>query len=527
MPARHLPCDLRIAVQIVATSDSIHRLDADAAIRSLQSSWQGLASVDAKVRADEFGPNALARTRGRSAAAQLLAQFTHFFAVILWAAAGLATLAERRNPGSGMATLAEAIVAVILVNGIFSFWQERRAYYALEALQQLLPSTVRVRRDGIIAQLPAIALVPGDVIALAAGDQVPADCRVIEAFDMHVDNATLTGESVPQGRDALPDFDAAHETRAQQRNMMLAATSVVAGEGLALVVTTGMRTEFGRIAPLTQAAPDRVAPLQREVAALSRLIALVSVLLGGALFVLGRAINLPFWDNFVFAIGVIVANVPEGLLPTLTLSMAMGAQRMAMRHTLVRHLPAVEALGSATVICTDKTGTLTQNRMRAQQLVIAGESIDVDQVVAQAEAAARYRRLFAIAINAESTRIGREGQIWATRWKWRSSRWGDVHRPIRRRSASTSYPSQPSACACRRSIVTVRGLCFMRKARCKPFCRDARWLTRTRARRHWAMHGAGAISMLSRKWDAMGCACSRLRTAKSQRSLRENTWKNR
>ena len=186
-----------------------------------------------------------------------LAQFTHFFAVILWAAAGLAVLAELESPGSGMATLAAAIVAVILVNGLFSFWQERRASQALEALQRLLPAAVRVRRDGITGDLPVTALVPGDVIALAEGDQVPADCRLIEAFDMRVDNATLTGESIPRGRDARPDLEPTHDTRAQQINMVLAGTSIAAGEGLAVVVATGMRTEFGHIAHLTQMAPER------------------------------------------------------------------------------------------------------------------------------------------------------------------------------------------------------------------------------------------------------------------------------
>ena len=396
---------------IVAPSDSIHRLDAEAALCSLDSSPRGLTSSQAQIRAREFGPNALARTRGRSALAQLLAQFTHFFAVILWAAAGLAALAEQRSPGSGMATLAAAIVAVILVNGFFSFWQERRAYHALEALQQLLPPTVRVRRDGIISDLSATALVPGDVIALADGDQVPADCRLIEAFDMRMDNATLTGDSIPQGRDARPDFEPSHDTRAQQRNMVLAGTSVVAGEGLALVVTTGMRTEFGRIAHLTQMAPERTAPLQREIAGLSRLIALLSAVLGALLFAVGRAVDLPFRDDFVFAIGVIVANVPEGLMPTLTLSMAMGAQRMATRRTLVRHLPAIEALGSATVICTDKTGTLTENRMHARRLVVAGKPIDVEAAIAQSAFAACHHRLFEIAIHAESTRIGSKGQV--------------------------------------------------------------------------------------------------------------------
>jgi calcium-translocating P-type ATPase len=395
----------------VTASDSIHRLHPDAALLALASRVSGLTTREATARAKEFGPNALARTRGRSSVAQLLAQFTHFFAMILWAAAALAALAEVHSPGSGMAALALAIVAVIVVNGLFSFWQERRAYHALEALQRLLPSVVHVRRDGVSSNQPTTALVPGDVIALAEGDHVPADCRLIEAFDMRIDNSTLTGESVPRGRDARPDLEPRHDTRAQQSNMALAGTSVVAGEGLAVVVATGMRTEFGRIAHLTQMAPERTAPLQREIARLSRLIAVLSVLLGAVLFVVGRAVHLPFWDNFVFAIGVIVANVPEGLLPTLTLSMAMGAQRMATRRTLVRHLPAVEALGSATVICTDKTGTLTENRMRARRFEIAGESMDVTTAIAESTFVMRHRRVLEIAIHAESARVDGNGQV--------------------------------------------------------------------------------------------------------------------
>jgi sodium/potassium-transporting ATPase subunit alpha len=396
---------------IMAPSDPIHRLDAETALRSLDSGLSGLSDATALTRADEFGPNALTEQRGRSALAQLLAQFTHFFAVILWTAAALALLAERRSPGSGMATLAGAIVAVIVINGLFSFWQEHRAHRALDALQRLLPPTVRVRREALIRERPATTLVPGDVVVLTEGDQVPADCRLVEAFDMRVDNATLTGESLPQRRDALPDLDAAHGTCAQQRNMVLAGTSIVSGEGLAVVVATGMRTEFGKIAHLTQSAPDRPAPLQREIARLSRLIAVLSVLVGGLLFIVGRVVHLPFWDNFVFAIGVIVANVPEGLLPTLTLSMAMGAQRMAARRTLVRNMPAVETLGSATVICTDKTGTLTENRMRARRLVVAGDAVEVEAALARPAFVARHRRLFEIAVHAESTRLGPQGRI--------------------------------------------------------------------------------------------------------------------
>jgi sodium/potassium-transporting ATPase subunit alpha len=180
---------------------------------------------------------------------------------------------------------------------------------------------------------------------------------------------------------------------------------------LAVVVATGMRTEFGRIAHLTQSAPERVAPLQREITALSRLIATISLVLGVVLFVVGRAVDLPFWSNFVFAIGVIVANVPEGLLPTLTLAMAMGAQRMAARRTLVRHLPAVEALGSATVICTDKTGTLTENRMRAHRIEIGGESVEVKTALSQPGFVTLHRRFVEIAILAESTRQGPDGGL--------------------------------------------------------------------------------------------------------------------
>jgi sodium/potassium-transporting ATPase subunit alpha len=177
----------------VAPSDSIHRLDADAALHSLDSRVTGLTTAEALARAQEFGPNALEEARGPSALAQFLAQ--------------LAALAEAWNPGSGMATLAAAVVAVIVVNGLFSFWQERRASQALEALQRLLPSGVRVRRDGLTSDLPATVLVPGDMVALAEGDQVPADCRLIEAFDLRVDNATLTGESVPIERNANADLD--------------------------------------------------------------------------------------------------------------------------------------------------------------------------------------------------------------------------------------------------------------------------------------------------------------------------------
>jgi len=360
-------------------TNGIHRLRPEDALASLRSGVAGLTNAEAARRLREFGPNQLARARERPAIVQLVGQLTHFFALILWAAAALALLAEVRSPGSGMRTLAEAIVAVILINGLFSFWQERRAHHAIAALQRLLPQSVRVRREGVLLDRPSTELVPGDVIELTEGDRVPADCRLIEAFDVQVDNATLTGESLPQARVADADPNAQDGAPTEQRNMVFAGTSLAAGHAVALVVATGMRTEFGRIAHLTQAAPQAPAPIQIEIARLSRVIAALSTLLGAVLFIVGRGIGLPFWDNFVFAIGVIVANVPEGLLPTLTLSLALAAERMAARNTLTRHLPAVQTLGSATVICTDKTGTLTQNRM------VAARVFAIDQVVEAAD----------------------------------------------------------------------------------------------------------------------------------------------
>jgi len=351
----------------------IHHLTVPEAFASVQSVPNGLSATEAARRLSEFGRNELEQVQREPLAKRFFKGFTHFFAVVLWLAAGLAFIAEFREPSQGMATLGLAIVAVIVVNGGFSFWQEYRAEQALAALQGLLPNQVKVRREGRVLSIPASELVPGDVLLLAAGDKVPADCRVIEAFALRVNNATITGESLPHSRDSNVS-DEADFTRSS--NVLLAGTSVVAGEVTALVFATGSHTAFGQIAHLTQAAKEPLSPLQQEIVRLSRLVAALSLGLGVLFFLIGRAIGLPFWSNFIFAIGIIVANVPEGLLPTLTLALALGSQRMAKRNALIRHLPAVETLGAATVICTDKTGTLTENRMAAKQFFINGHLSD-------------------------------------------------------------------------------------------------------------------------------------------------------
>jgi ATPase, P-type (transporting), HAD superfamily, subfamily IC len=210
------------------------------------------------------------------------------------------------------------------------------------------------------------------VILLQEGDNVSADCRIIEAFSLRVNNATVTGESMPKARDAEPSSE---EDLLHGRNTLLAGTSVVSGEGRAVVFATGMHTEFGKIAHLTQTTSSGSSPLQLEITRLSRIVVAIAFSLGVTFFFIGQVIGLSFWENFIFAIGIIVALVPEGLLPTLTLALAMSTQRMAKRNALIRHLPSVEALGSATVICTDKTGTLTQNRMEINKLYVNGQVI--------------------------------------------------------------------------------------------------------------------------------------------------------
>ncbi len=347
-----------------------HQLSAEDALVALHSGPEGLSDAEARHRVREFGPNQLQEVAQTSLLLAFAREFVHFFAIILWIAAALAFFAEWRQPGEGMATLGFAIIGVILINGVFSFWQAYRAEQALAALKKLLPNVVKVLRTGAVRQLPAAELVPGDVILLEAGDMVPADCRLIEAFRVRVNNATITGESVPVSRDAEPCDE---PELMRSRNTLLAGTAVVSGEAKALVFATGSHSAFGKITQLTQATADTISPLQLEIARVSRIVAGLALALGISFFFIGQWIGLSFWENFIFAIGIIVANVPEGLLPTVTLALAMGSQRMAKRNALIRHLPAVEALGCATVICTDKTGTLTQNRMSARQLYIAGQ----------------------------------------------------------------------------------------------------------------------------------------------------------
>lgn len=369
----------------------IHNLSTEQSLVNLKTTVVGLAVAEAEQRLAEFGPNHVEEVRRENFLLSFAREFTHFFAIILWIAAALAFLAEYFDSGQGMASLGVAIVGVIIVNGIFSFWQEYKAERAVAALRQLLPQKVQALRGGSIVEILASALVPGDIVLLEEGNFVPADCRLIEAFGLRVNTATVTGESLPLARNTEPS---AEDSPLYAKNVMLAGTSVVSGQARAVVYATGMHTEFGRIAQLTQTTGATSSPLQREISRLSRIVAVLASGMGVALFFIGQAIGLPIWENLLFSIGIIVANVPEGLLPTVTLSLAMATQRMAKRNALVRHLPAVEALGSTTTICCDKTGTLTQNRMSVQRLWLGGGFLDFGDLATRPQLTKDNRELF-------------------------------------------------------------------------------------------------------------------------------------
>ncbi|MET8560188.1 HAD-IC family P-type ATPase [Streptomyces flaveolus] len=252
----------------------------------------------------------------------------------------------------------------MLLNAGIGSAQEYSAERTAESLQAMVPRTCRVLRDGERRELPARELVPGDVVILEAGDAVPADCRLVEAQEAAVNNAALTGESEPVARVAAP---VPPGPPLQARNCAFMGTDLVAGTAKAVVFTTDTATEFGRIFRLAAAAPRQQTPLQRQVAIMARRVAGVALATGAVLFAVRVPNGQPFVDTFVFSLGVMVALVPEGLPATLSVSLAIGVRRMARRHALVKQLLAVEALGSTSVICTDKTGPLTQAEMTVVQ----------------------------------------------------------------------------------------------------------------------------------------------------------------
>ncbi|WP_422935122.1 cation-translocating P-type ATPase [Sinomonas sp. P47F7] len=343
---------------------------ADRLLHELHAARSGLSEREAARRLTLYGPNVLSRRGGLEWPRQILRQLTHPLALLLWLAAVL-------SYASGSGPLAAAIVAVVILNAAFAFLQERHAERAVEALSAFLPPTARVVRGGQETVLEASGLVPGDVVVVREGDRVSADARLLDG-SVEMDVSTLTGESLPVLRTATAEWRSGRLIDAQ--DMVFSGTNCTGGEATAVVFATGMHTELGRIAALSERVGHESSPLERQVTRVAKVIAVVAVAMGVAFIPVGTLLaGLSLHDTFSFAIGLLVANVPEGLLPTITLALAVGVRLLAREGALVKRISAVETLGSTSVICTDKTGTLTMNRMRVLKLWTADGSLELGE----------------------------------------------------------------------------------------------------------------------------------------------------
>jgi Ca2+-transporting ATPase len=346
-----------------------HALSSGAAIEAASSSASGLSAAEAAARLARHGPNALRAGARMSAWALLASQFRNVLILILLAATAASALL-------GHMVEAIAITVIVLLAALLGFVQEYRAERAIEALREMAAPHAVVLRDGRELDIPARDVVPGDVVLLVAGNRVPADGRLLDAVNLQTQEAALTGESMPVDKhcEALEEADLAVGDR---RNLVFAGTTVAAGRGRALVVATGMESEFGRIAGLLDSVEVSRTPLQLSLDRLGRQLARAALIMVLVIAALGIARGEPVVQMLIFAIALAVAVVPEALPAVVTISLALGVQRLVKRRALMRRLPAVETLGATTLIATDKTGTLTLDQMTVRRIWCAGRMIDV------------------------------------------------------------------------------------------------------------------------------------------------------
>lgn len=350
--------------------DNIYKLTIEEACKAMNSRPEGLTETEVQDNLQKYGKNVISEKKGKPVFLIFISNFISLMAILLWIGGGIAIVAE-------MPQLGIAIWMVNVINGVFSFWQEHRASKATEALKKMLPSFVRVIRANQELQIVGENLVPGDIIVLQEGDKISADARLLNSSDLQVDQSTLTGESNPVRKNHDPILREGL-TRSEIPNLIFTGTSVSSGTAKAVVVTTGMETEFGKIANLTQTMKEELSPLQKELDILTKQVSMMALSVGVLFFVVAVFfVKQPIAQAFIFSLGMIVAFIPEGLLPTVTLSLAMAVQRMSKEHALVKRLSAVETLGCTTVICSDKTGTLTQNEMTVNNLWLPNQELVV------------------------------------------------------------------------------------------------------------------------------------------------------
>ena len=346
-----------------------HGKTAEQALSELNVTIKGLTNQQAQERLAQYGPNELKKEKGKSPLKLLLGQFTDILMIILLIATGLSIVV-------GEATDAIIILAIVIASAALGFTQEYRSEKAVEALKKMTSPTASVLRDGKEVRIPAVELVPGDIILLYTGDKIPADGRLIEAFTMKTDEAPLTGESSAVNKSAL---ELPEQTQLNDRkNMVFTGTVVVYGRGKAVVTTSGMNTEFGKIAQMVQAAPQEKTPLERRLSNVGKWIGILALVIAVSVGVIGIFVEQrPILEMILWSISLAVAAVPEALPAIVTGALAIGMYRMAKVSAIVKRLPAVETLGSTSVICSDKTGTMTKGEMTVRRIYVNQQTIKV------------------------------------------------------------------------------------------------------------------------------------------------------
>lgn len=358
------------------TQPAYHHLNVNEALELLNSNLDGISSAEAKTRLEKYGENALKNVHKRSKFLKFIDQFKNLMVGILLAAAVVSLVVSILNHESFIDSI--AIIAIVILNAVLGYFQEEKADEAVNALSKMQVSMVKVKRDGETIEVPSANIVPGDVIFLEAGDSVPADARLIWQTSLQVDESALTGESVPATK-ALNALKT-DTPLSQRNNMVYSGTNVVNGRAQAVVCVTGMGTQIGLIADSLQTVKKEITPLQQKINDISKVLSIVIFIIIIIMLVVGLVRGQPLMDALMLAVSLAVAAIPEGLSAIITIIMSIGVRDMARKRAIIRVMSSVETLGSTEIICSDKTGTITENKMRIRELYYNGKTVSADEL---------------------------------------------------------------------------------------------------------------------------------------------------